>query len=92
VVKKSGTFVNISVRDTGVGIPAHVLPRLAQPFEQASSDAARVHGGSGLGLALVKSLTKLHGGDLRLASEEGKGTEVTATIPLDPSVAAARVA
>ena len=57
VLKKSGTFVNIVVRDTGVGIPAHVLPRLAQPFEQASSDASRVHGGSGLGLALVKSLT-----------------------------------
>lgn len=92
VLKKSGTLVSIIVRDTGVGIPAHILPRLAQPFEQASSDASRVHGGSGLGLALVKSLTKLHGGDLRLASEEGKGTEVTATIPIAPDIAAVRVA
>ena len=96
-VRRSGHLVSIVVSDTGVGIPAHVLPRLAQPFEQASSDASRQHGGSGLGLALVKSLTRLHGGDLRLESEEGKGTTVTATILFDPKIAepkasAARVA
>jgi PAS domain S-box-containing protein len=91
-VKKSGNFVHIIVRDTGVGIAPHILPRLAQPFEQGASDAARLHSGSGLGLALVKSLTRLHGGDLRIASEEGRGTEVTATILFDPKVPAARVA
>jgi len=91
-VRKSGNFAHIVVRDTGVGIAAHILPRLAQPFEQASSDASRLHGGSGLGLALVKSLTKLHGGDLRIESEEGRGTQVTATILTEPSVAATRAA
>jgi len=91
-VKQSGRFVHIVVRDTGVGIAAHVLPRLAQPFEQASSDASRLHGGSGLGLALVKSLTRLHGGDLRIESEEGRGTQVTATILTDPNSAATRAA
>jgi two-component system, cell cycle sensor histidine kinase PleC len=65
---------------------------LAQPFEQGSSDAARMHSGSGLGLALVKSLTRLHGGDLRIDSEEGRGTEVTATILLDPKSTATRAA
>ncbi|MBI1211876.1 MAG: PAS domain-containing protein [Alphaproteobacteria bacterium] len=92
IIRQSGTTVSIVVRDTGVGIPADVLPRLAQPFEQASSDASRMHGGSGLGLALVKSLTRLHGGDLRITSEEGRGTEVTATLPSEPKVAATRVA
>ena len=91
-VKKSGALVHIIVKDTGVGIAAHILPRLAQPFEQASTDAARSHGGSGLGLALVKSLTQLHGGDLRLESEEGRGTQVTATIPLVPLRDATRAA
>jgi PAS domain S-box-containing protein len=91
-VRRGGAFIAIEVRDTGVGIPAHVLPRLAQPFEQASSDASRQHGGSGLGLALVKSLTHLHGGDLRIASEEGRGTQVTATILFDPKAATTRVA
>jgi PAS domain S-box-containing protein len=83
-VKKCGASASIVVADTGVGIPAHVLPRLAQPFEQASTDAAKMHGGSGLGLALVKSLTQLHGGELKLESEEGRGTTVTAIIPLAP--------
>ena len=91
-MKKNGSFVNIVVRDTGVGIAAHILPRLAQPFEQATSDAARLHGGTGLGLALVKSLTRLHGGDLSITSEEGRGTEVTATILVDPKLSAANAA
>ena len=75
--------VALVVRDTGVGIPKSALPRLAQPFEQASNDPARTHGGSGLGLALVKSLTQLHGGTLTITSEEGRGTQVTVTLPLE---------
>jgi PAS domain S-box-containing protein len=75
------------VRDTGIGIPKEALPRLARPFEQASNDPARTHGGSGLGLALVKSLTQLHGGALAIASEEGRGTQVTVTLPLVPEAA-----
>ena len=52
-------------------------------IEQASNDPARAHGGSGLGLALVKSLTQLHGGEFTIESKEGHGTEVTVTLPLD---------
>jgi signal transduction histidine kinase len=77
--------MRLTVRDTGIGIPADVLPRLARPFEQASNDPSRAHGGSGLGLALVKSLTQLHGGEFAIASEEGHGTEVIVTLPLLPS-------
>jgi len=76
--------LRLTVRDTGIGIPSDVLPRLARPFEQASNDPARAHGGSGLGLALVKSLTQLHGGEFTIKSKEGHGTEVTVTLPLTP--------
>jgi PAS domain S-box-containing protein len=79
-----GPGLRLTVRDTGIGIPSDVLPRLARPFEQASNDPARAHGGSGLGLALVKSLTQLHGGEFTIKSKEGHGTEVTVTLPLTP--------
>ncbi|MBP6011139.1 MAG: PAS domain-containing protein [Alphaproteobacteria bacterium] len=81
----AGPAFQLTVRDTGVGIPAHILPRLARPFEQASNDPARTHGGSGLGLALVKSLTQLHGGEFTIESQEGKGTTVTVTLPPIPA-------
>ncbi len=77
-----GESLRLVVTDTGVGIPAEILPRLAQPFEQATNDPARAHGGSGLGLALVKSLTQLHGGEFTLESKLGQGTTVTVTLPL----------
>jgi cell cycle sensor histidine kinase DivJ len=77
-----GEHLRLVVADTGVGIPADVLPRLARPFEQAANDPARAHGGSGLGLALVKSLTQLHGGEFALESRLGQGTSVTVTLPL----------
>jgi PAS domain S-box-containing protein len=73
--------VKIVVRDTGIGIPAHILPRLGQPFEQANTDASRQQNGSGLGLALVKSLAALHGGTTTIGSVEGEGTTVTVIVP-----------
>jgi PAS domain S-box-containing protein len=74
--------LQLSVRDNGIGIPPEFLSRIAQPFEQASNDPARTHGGSGLGLALVKSLVALHGGEFAIQSKLGHGTEVTVTLPL----------
>jgi PAS domain S-box-containing protein len=73
--------VRIVVKDTGIGIPAHILPRLGQPFEQANTEASRHQSGSGLGLALVKSLATLHGGSMSIDSVEGQGTTVTVVIP-----------
>jgi cell cycle sensor histidine kinase DivJ len=77
-----GHGVQLMVRDNGIGIPPEFLTRIAQPFEQASNDPSRTHGGSGLGLALVKSLVALHGGEFAIQSKLGHGTEVTVTLPL----------
>jgi PAS domain S-box-containing protein len=89
-VALEGDQVRIVVRDTGIGIPAHVLPKLGQPFEQANTDASRQQSGSGLGLALVKSLAALHGGTMIIESVEGEGTTVTVVLPArKPDAAAA---
>jgi signal transduction histidine kinase len=71
----------LTVADTGVGIPPDMLDRLGTPFLQVQSSMTRSHEGTGLGLALTKSLVALHGGELAIASEEGKGTTVTVTLP-----------
>ena len=75
-------LATITVRDTGVGIPASELPRLGNPFEQVNSDPMLAKGGSGLGLALVRALMEKHGGTLAIDSEEGSGTTARITFPL----------
>ena len=73
--------VEIRVRDEGIGIPADVLARIGQPFEQASNNPMLAREGTGLGLALVKALVAEHGGRLTVASQENVGTEITVTLP-----------
>jgi signal transduction histidine kinase len=80
---QSGHTVCLSVEDTGVGIPADQLYRLGNPFVQLRNNAGSTHEGTGLGLALVRSLAEMHGGQLRIESVEGRGTTVTVEIPLD---------
>ncbi|MGK2741374.1 PAS domain-containing sensor histidine kinase [Tepidicaulis sp. LMO-SS28] len=80
-VTKEGSRLAIDVADTGIGIPKDHLPRLTRPFEQVASESHVAHEGSGLGLALVKSLAELHGGRVMIDSEEGKGTTVRVTLP-----------
>ena len=87
-----GDAVKLTVSDNGVGIPPEFLARIAQPFEQASNDPARTHQGTGLGLALVKSLIALHGGEFHVKSELGHGTEVSVTLPLSVGAAASSAA
>jgi len=73
----------IGVRDTGVGISAEALPRLFQPFEQAAETLDRSSGGLGLGLALVKALVKMHGGEVEARSQGlGTGAEFIVRLPL----------
>ncbi len=72
----------LSVRDTGIGIPAKDLPRLGRPFEQVIGDPMLAKSGTGLGLSLVRALVEKHGGSFRIESEEGTGTEVTVDFPL----------
>ncbi|HXS05793.1 MAG TPA: PAS domain-containing sensor histidine kinase [Rhizomicrobium sp.] len=73
--------VEIQVRDTGVGISKADLERLGKPFEQADGALTRAKEGTGLGLALVKSLTAMHGGEAVLESALGVGTSVTLRLP-----------
>jgi signal transduction histidine kinase len=73
--------ISISVRDTGIGIPANILSRIGTAFEQASNDPMLAHEGTGLGLALVKALVTQHGGSLRVESLEDVGTTVRVELP-----------
>jgi two-component system, cell cycle sensor histidine kinase DivJ len=73
--------VEITVRDTGIGISSADLEKLGKPFEQADGPATRAKEGTGLGLALVKSLVALHGGEAVLESALGIGTTVRVRLP-----------
>ncbi|MDF3036776.1 MAG: hypothetical protein K0S28_2050 [Paucimonas sp.] len=76
------TQVEISVSDNGIGIEKDLLPRIFELFTQAERTPDRAQGGLGLGLALVKSITQMHGGGVRAFSEGvGKGTTVSVTLP-----------
>ena len=74
-------IVTIGVEDTGIGIPASALPKIGRPFEQVESQHSKSHKGTGLGLALSRSLVELHGGTLTIESTEGVGTTVSFTLP-----------
>ncbi len=69
------------VEDSGTGIPASELPQLFERFHRVEGAKGRSFEGSGIGLALVQELVKLHGGTIAVASEEGRGTAFTVTIP-----------
>jgi len=75
--------LHLAVCDTGIGIPGKTLERIGMPFEQADNDPMRAREGTGLGLALVKSLVEKHGGRMRIESREGFGTTVSVELPLD---------
>jgi signal transduction histidine kinase len=73
--------LRLSVADTGIGIAAEDLPRLTQPFAQVDGVYQRRQRGTGLGLTLVRALAELHGGQVAIASEPGRGTTVTVELP-----------
>ncbi|PIW27928.1 MAG: hypothetical protein COW30_08920 [Rhodospirillales bacterium CG15_BIG_FIL_POST_REV_8_21_14_020_66_15] len=78
----------ISVKDEGIGIPSSKLPFITEAFSQVDPDPYKTRKGIGLGLSIVKSLVDAHGGDMKIESEEKKGTTVTITFPrLQPAVA-----
>jgi PAS domain S-box-containing protein len=80
-LRSVGDSAEFSVIDTGVGIPEAELPRLFERFHRVSGTQARTYEGSGIGLALVQELVKLHGGTLQVTSQLGQGTTFTIALP-----------
>jgi len=78
--------ISIAVVDTGVGIKAENIAKILEPFGQVGDIYSRDHEGTGLGLPLAKSLSELHGGNLRIVSQPGEGTTVTVRFPPDRTI------
>ena len=80
-------FLEICVSDSGIGISRQNMEKLFQAFSQIDSSLARKFEGTGLGLAMVKQLTELHGGAVAVASAEGEGARFAVWLPLRTSLA-----
>jgi len=91
-VSTDGTRAAIVVRDSGVGISAEQLPRVFERFYQADASVTRPYEGTGIGLALVKELVELHGGEVTAESVVGEGSTFTVRLPLGEGAPVVRVA
>ena len=85
-LKKYKSCVQISVRDTGIGICKDKLEVIFERFKQVDNLMTRKHEGSGIGLSLVKLLTELHGGKVHVYSEYQKGSEFIVELPISLTV------
>ncbi|MBU3142825.1 Cache 3/Cache 2 fusion domain-containing protein [Clostridium sp. CF012] len=74
--------VILSVKDNGIGIPENKLSRIFERFKQVDPILSRAHEGSGIGLAIVKSLVEMHGGIINVKSKYQEGTEFTISLPV----------
>ncbi len=81
-LREQNGAARLTVRDTGTGIPASQIEKLFDRFHRVEGTRGRSFEGSGIGLALVRELVKLHHGDIDVQSEEGRGTAFHVTIPL----------
>ncbi|HEX4159008.1 MAG TPA: HAMP domain-containing sensor histidine kinase [Rhizomicrobium sp.] len=88
-VRTRADVLEIIVRDTGIGIPKAALERVGRPFERLTNNSHVAGEGTGLGLALVHALARLHGGTVRIDSTEHVGTVVTVALPTLRQAAAA---
>ena len=80
-LRADGNVAQLLVSDTGIGIPAHELPRMFERFHRIEGARGRSFEGTGIGLALVQELVRLHGGSIALHSDEGRGTTFTVSVP-----------
>ena len=87
--EKLGPLIEFFVRDTGIGIPKDKQNVVFERFRQADDSSTRKYQGTGLGLTICKNLMTLLNGDIRLESEEGKGTSFFITLPLTATVSTA---
>jgi two-component system phosphate regulon sensor histidine kinase PhoR len=81
-VAKNNGFVDLSVMDRGIGIPAHEQQKIFDKFYRGSGPAIRRVRGSGIGLAITKHVAEMHGGEVLVQSEPGKGSTFTLRIPI----------
>jgi PAS domain S-box-containing protein len=81
-LRRDGTNMLLEVADTGIGIPEHEIPRLFERFHRVEGSLGRTQEGSGIGLALVQELVKLHGGTVDAVSELGRGTTLRVRLGL----------
>lgn len=82
---QAGQSIEMEVSDTGTGIPAAELPKIFKRFERVKRAESRSFEGTGIGLALVHELVKIHGGEIRVESVEGTGSRFSVSIPSGPS-------
>jgi two-component system sensor histidine kinase SenX3 len=87
--RPDGDWVEISVRDSGIGIPEADLEHIFERFYRVEGARARHVGGTGLGLAIVRHVVGHHKGEVRVESEEGKGSTFVLRLPAGPPLAAA---
>jgi signal transduction histidine kinase len=88
-VRRDGQYVAIKIADTGIGIAPELVPRIFELFTQVHSKSERAQGGLGIGLALVRRLTEMHGGSVSVQSEgPGRGAEFIVKLPVMASALA----
>lgn len=80
--KQNGNTIQVSISDTGPGIPADDLPHIFDRFYQADKSRSRERRGSGLGLSIAKEIIQAHKGTIDVNSQAGKGTTITVTLPV----------
>ena len=81
-IRRAGDHATLEVRDTGSGIPADQVAHVFERFHRVEATKGRTHEGTGIGLALVHELVKLHGGTIQVDSVLGAGTAFTISVPL----------
>jgi len=82
-LRSNGRVADVTVADTGIGIPTEHLPRIFERFYRVDRARSREHGGAGLGLAIVRQTAELHGGQVHVRSDPGGGTTFTVSLPVE---------
>ena len=86
MARDRGAMIEITIEDTGIGIPENKFEAIFNSFEQVDGSTARKYGGSGLGLTITRKLVALHGGTIEAISELGSGSRFTFTLPKSKTV------